>query len=76
MTKLNTATRAYIAHAEASRDIIAQASAEHRSKQVDVLTTDARLLRLSSRYLLHKNAGRVQAAQAVKRMAMRLQEMK
>lgn len=36
------------------------------------LTPAERILRLSSRYMMHRAAGRVQAAQAVKRMAQRI----
>lgn len=37
-------------------------------------TTRERLLRLSSRYMLHREAGRVRAAAAVKRMAQKIHD--
>lgn len=50
-----------------------QAAAEGAAKS-HYLTPAARILRLSSRYMMHRAAGRVQAAAAVKRMANRIVE--
>ncbi len=68
---LNRSQLAHIARIEASRDIVAQAAAEHRARQL-VLTTDARILRLFSRAATHRARGRMQAARATLRMAKRL----